>query len=271
MLLGVTGMRRQDAFTLIELLVVIAIIALLMGILIPTLHKARGQAREVVCKGHMKGLGVALRMYVDNNDGKTHNAPNQGLWDNAWEGGTTIRKYGPNDGYAYWGIAYEPYARNKKIFRCPATKRADDWPENGWGIMYQEYFRYCSYGLNGYIASRQESDGSMHWVKIDHEFKSHAEVIAFQDHIEQKLDGISSDMFCIGPSGRINLTQWRPSSQGGTGFVDSYWKGHDTVAECYRHSASANICWLDGHVSEIRQSTGEDIPTYWYTGVRDGS
>jgi len=70
---------RQGAFTLIELLVVIAIIALLMGILMPSLKKARDQAKAVVCGAHLKGLGVALRMYLDDYDGKTHTTPNQGL------------------------------------------------------------------------------------------------------------------------------------------------------------------------------------------------
>jgi prepilin-type N-terminal cleavage/methylation domain-containing protein/prepilin-type processing-associated H-X9-DG protein len=247
-------MRRRDAFTLIELLVVIAIIALLMGVLMPSLQKARKQAQNVVCVAHMKGLAVALRMYLDDYEGKTHSTPNQGLWDNAWERPAIITEYGPNDGNAYWGIAYKPYAKNKKIFRCPSTIRSDAWPENGWGVLYKEYFRYCSYGLNGYVAAK----------KIDHEFKKHDEVIVFQDHIEQKLDGIGSDMFCIGPGNSINLTQWRP----GSSLVEAHWRGHDTVGECFRHSRASNTCWLDGHVSSIKESTGEDVPTWWYDGKR---
>ena len=249
-------MRRQNAFTLIELLVVIAVIAVLMGVLLPSLNKARDQAKKIVCAGHVRNLGVALRMYLDDYDGKTHTTPNQGLWDNAWENPNVIEDYGPDDGYAYWGIAYKPYAKNKKVFRCPATIRNDDWPENGWGVRYQRYFRYCSYGLNGYVANK----------KIDHEFKKHDEMIVFQDHIEQKLDGIDSDMFCIGPGNSINLTQWRP----GSSLVSAHWQGHDTVGECYRHSRSSNTCWLDGHVSTIKESTGEDVPVYWYTGERPG-
>ena len=88
--------------------------------------------------------------------------------------------------------------------------------------------------------------------------------------IEQKLDNISSDMFCIGPGARINLTQWRRTSEGGGGFVDTHWSGdqwHDTVQECFRHRNFSMTCWLDGHVSEIARTTGEDIPTRWYTGV----
>lgn len=247
-------MRRQRGFTLIELLVVVAIIALLMGILLPSLKKARDQAKNVVCVAHMKGLGVALRMYLDDYDGKTHTAPNQGLWDNAWEGAAVIEEYGPNDPYAYWGIAYAPYAKNKRIFRCPSTIRNDDWPESGWGILYQEYFRYCSYGLNRYVADK----------KIDHAFKKHDEVIVFQDHIEQRLDDVSQDMFCIGPGQSINIPQWRP----GSSLVETYWQGHDTIRECFRHSKASNTCWLDGHVSAIKESTGEDVPTYWYDGER---
>jgi len=246
---------RQNAFTLIELLVVIAIIALLMGILMPSLKKARDQAKAVVCGAHMKGLGVALRMYLDDYDGKTHKTPNRGLWDNEWEGFVTVTKYDLDDQWAYWGIAYEPYAKNKKVFRCPSTIRSDDWPEVGWGELYRKYFKYCSYGINGNIASK----------KIDHDFKTHSEVIVFQDHIEQRLDGIGSDMFCIGPGNSINLTQWRP----GSSLVDNHWQGHDTVKECFRHSKASNTCWLDGHVSSIKESTGEDVPTYWYDGIRE--
>jgi Tfp pilus assembly protein PilE len=55
---------------LIELLVVIAIIALLMGILMPSLQKACKQTRAVVCPAHMKGLGVALLMYLDDSNGQ---------------------------------------------------------------------------------------------------------------------------------------------------------------------------------------------------------
>jgi prepilin-type N-terminal cleavage/methylation domain-containing protein/prepilin-type processing-associated H-X9-DG protein len=256
-------MKRKKAFTLIELLVVIAIIAVLMAILMPALRAARGQARKTVCKVHVGGLALALRMYADDYEGKTHNSPNNGLWDNAHLGLSRITQYRPNDNLAYWGIAYFPYAENKKIYACPAVERVDDWPENGasWGRNAQHYFAYCSYGLNGYITNKN--------IDTSPEFRRQSEVIAFQDHIEQKMDSISSDMFCIGPGQRINLPQWRPSSQGGSGFADSNWSGdqwHDTVKECFRHRGVSMTVWLDGHVTEIKETTGEDIPSRWYTG-----
>ena len=78
-----TKMKKRHAFTLIELLVVIAVIAILLAILMPALRAAKNQAKKTVCSSHVKGLVLSMRMYIDDYEGKTHNTPNNGLWDNA--------------------------------------------------------------------------------------------------------------------------------------------------------------------------------------------
>lgn len=63
-------MKKVPGFTLIELLVVISIIALLMSILIPTLGRAREQARRTHCANNLKQITLALTMYALDNDDK---------------------------------------------------------------------------------------------------------------------------------------------------------------------------------------------------------
>ncbi len=104
----------HPAFTLIELLVVIAIIAILIGLLLPALAAARGNARLTRCTVNVRSIGQALTTYADDH---REVFPHWSAWQ-IWEGdGTGDDAPGPG-----WCEQVAPYVETMETWIDPARK-----------------------------------------------------------------------------------------------------------------------------------------------------
>jgi len=109
---------RRAAFTLIELLVVIAIIAILAALLLPALSKAKDKAKGTACLNNLKQVGLAMQMYIDDNQDKIPSPFTFG----AVPGDYNSLADHFNATYEYGGVAQHLSVGNPKSFWCPSDR-----------------------------------------------------------------------------------------------------------------------------------------------------
>ncbi len=141
---GGAGVNRTG-FTLVELLVVIAIIAILAGMLLPVLSRAKEEGRRISCANNLRQLSLSMRMYGDDNAGAFPARTTQTRWP------TALR-----DGY-----------KNLNLLRCPTDGPN---PQSGGGdpVNYPADSAPRSYMVNGWNDYFQQSLSSKDFIAFMH-------------------------------------------------------------------------------------------------------
>lgn len=127
-----------NGFTLIELLVVIAIIAILAAILFPVFASAKQTANKAKCLESMKQMGMAFRLYADNNN-------------------DTYPTTDHNDARQSWLYGLQKYSSTKMLYRCPADL-SKNWTVPISPDTDTTHVRRTSYAVNWYFTPAGPND-----------------------------------------------------------------------------------------------------------------
>ena len=233
--------RTPKAFTLIELLVVISIIALLIGILLPSLAMAKRSAESAQCKSNIRSIAVVNMAYATDN--KQYYVP--ATYDEManlerWHGNRTNTSEAFDSRTGRLSSYLDSQGEAKK---CPTLRHFKDSDPGAWGSTFEA--GSGGYGYNHqYIGGRYDLAGYGQASKLTartNDVYSPTATIMFTD--AAGYNTVDGSMSLI-----ENSFAWSPHYVD-SGIVDPWGGFQPTPTTHFRHNGNtANFAWVDGHV-----------------------